>query len=715
MKEKTAMVDEERAVFALDIGTRSVIGIVGFQDGDYFRVSCVETEEYQKRAVVDGQIEDIGETAKIAGRVKERLEKRLGFALKSVHIAAAGRVLRTREASFEMETGGGLITPEFVAKLEFEAIQRAYSALMEEEENQGMDFLSVGHSVRSYTVDGYEFSNLLDHQGRVAGVSVIATFLPREVVESLYTTMRQIGLTVAALTLEPIAAMNAVIPDDLRKLNLALVDIGAGTSDIALCERGGVSAYTMATVAGDEITEALMQGCLVDFAAAEEIKHTLSEKLKKKIAYEDILGLPHEESEEELFEKIRPAVENLAQVISERILEVNGKAPSAVFLAGGGSQTPGLAPLVAQGLSMDVSRVAVGGNNYMKRMIVTEEPVFGPEYATPVGIALTAVRQGAGDAAAVTVNGERRRLVNSWNSTVLGVLQMGGVRYDQLLGRTGKNVSYTLDGRRVVARGQLPEEAVITLNGEPASLQSPVRPGDSLEFKPAQPGADAAVYLRDLSAEGETFPVFLGGVEVTAGQTFLVNGSPAGPERRIESRDELVSRRVESLADLCAVHGLDPVGKTFVVGGAAQPLSYRLKPGDEVAMANASVHEAPLRPQQAQQTPFRPAPAQPAFSSAPAAPQRVRIPSAAAPVPPAPAAAEAAPRQAGPLRVLLNGQEVVFPQRDAPYEFFNLLAYTDIDPKNPQGQIVQLLNGRPASYTAVLKDGDRAEIFWDKS
>ena len=106
------MVDEERAVFALDIGTRSVIGIVGFQDGDYFRVSCVETEEYQKRAVVDGQIEDIGETAKIAGRVKERLEKRLGFALKSVHIAAAGRVLRTREASFEMETGGGLITPE---------------------------------------------------------------------------------------------------------------------------------------------------------------------------------------------------------------------------------------------------------------------------------------------------------------------------------------------------------------------------------------------------------------------------------------------------------------------------------------------------------------------------------------------------------------------------------------------------------------------------
>ena len=99
--------------------------------------------------------------------------------------------------------------------------------------------------------------------------AVVATFLPSEVVDSLYAVMQKAGLEVASMTLEPIAALNAAIPADLRLLNLALVDIGAGTSDIAVCRDGSVVGYTMATVAGDEITEALMRACLVDFPTAE--------------------------------------------------------------------------------------------------------------------------------------------------------------------------------------------------------------------------------------------------------------------------------------------------------------------------------------------------------------------------------------------------------------------------------------------------------------
>ena len=98
---------------------------------------------------------------------------------------------------------------------------------------------------------------------------MVATFLPSEVVDSLYAVMVEAGLEVASLTLEPIAALNAAIPEDIRLLNLALVDIGAGTTDIALCRDGGVVGYTMATVAGDEITEALMRACLVDYHTAE--------------------------------------------------------------------------------------------------------------------------------------------------------------------------------------------------------------------------------------------------------------------------------------------------------------------------------------------------------------------------------------------------------------------------------------------------------------
>lgn len=63
--------------------------------------------------------------------------------------------------------------------------------------------------------------------------------------------------------------MNAAIPAELRLLNLALVDIGAGTTDIAVCRDGSITGYTMATIAGDEITEALMRAFLIDFQTAE--------------------------------------------------------------------------------------------------------------------------------------------------------------------------------------------------------------------------------------------------------------------------------------------------------------------------------------------------------------------------------------------------------------------------------------------------------------
>ncbi|MEI3363414.1 MAG: cell division FtsA domain-containing protein [Oscillospiraceae bacterium] len=83
------------------------------------------------------------------------------------------------------------------------------------------------------------------------------------------------------------------IPAELRSLNLALVDIGAGTTDIAVCRDGSVVGYTMVTLAGDEITEALMRAFLVDFRTAEEIKRDLWRD-GADLHYTDILGGEHQ-------------------------------------------------------------------------------------------------------------------------------------------------------------------------------------------------------------------------------------------------------------------------------------------------------------------------------------------------------------------------------------------------------------------------------------
>ena len=84
----------EDCVFALDIGTRSVIGIVGRPQGQLFEVIAIESREHPQRAMIDGQIEDIRQVAHIAGEVKEALEEKLCCTLTKVNVAAAGRALK---------------------------------------------------------------------------------------------------------------------------------------------------------------------------------------------------------------------------------------------------------------------------------------------------------------------------------------------------------------------------------------------------------------------------------------------------------------------------------------------------------------------------------------------------------------------------------------------------------------------------------------------
>ena len=118
---------------------------------------------------------------------------------------------------------------------------------------------------------------------------MIATFLPDEVVDGLYKAVEAAGLRVANLTLEPIAAMEVAIPKSYRMLNIALVDVGAGTSDICITRDEAIIAYGMIPSAGDEITECIAKALLTDFSEAEEIKKQIGDK--GSIKYHDIMGI----------------------------------------------------------------------------------------------------------------------------------------------------------------------------------------------------------------------------------------------------------------------------------------------------------------------------------------------------------------------------------------------------------------------------------------
>ncbi|WP_337444107.1 cell division protein FtsA [Bacillus coahuilensis] len=264
---------EQSKIFALDIGTRSVVGIILQELEGKYEVIDVLSIEHKERAMLDGQIHDVVAVSEVIQDVKMQLERKHG-SLKRVCVAAAGRALKTESASAVLPIKGKPeLTKEDVLHLELSAVQQAQSTAAEQaQESKSHHYYCVGYSVLYYRLDGEDIGNLIDQQGNEASVDIIATFLPRVVVESLISALKRADLEMEALTLEPIAAINVLIPPSMRRLNVALVDIGAGTSDIAITDAGTVIAYGMVPVAGDEITEALSDQFLLDFPLAEKDK-----------------------------------------------------------------------------------------------------------------------------------------------------------------------------------------------------------------------------------------------------------------------------------------------------------------------------------------------------------------------------------------------------------------------------------------------------------
>ena len=516
-------------IYALDIGTRSVVGVVGRPVGDRLKVIDVEMAEHGKRAMMDGQIDDIKQVGALARTVTQRLEGRLGVRLERVCVAAAGRALRTQRGSFTLELPEEQsIEAEQISALEAGAVSAAEEAIQADGDARRQMFL-VGYTVAQYRLDNYPMNNLQFHTGRKLEADVVATFLPGEVVESLYAAMREAGLQVASMTLEPIAAMNAAIPAELRLLNLAMVDIGAGTTDIALCRDGSVVGYTMATVAGDEVTEAIMRSFLVDFKTAEQVKRGIGSS-DELIRCRNILGQEERIAVSEVVQAIQGPMDRLADAIAKQILEVNGNTPSAVFLAGGGSKLTGLREKVADKLEMDERRVAIAGNNFALSVFSENIELEKPEYATPLGIAISAGLGLLNDSYVVTLNGQSAKLFRNGVLTLRDILLMNGYSYGDIVGKTGRSLSLTVDGKRMVFRGEPAVPAVLQVNDEEAPLSAVVHAGDHIRFVPARHGQPASRTLAELLG-----PDFYGQV--------MVNNAPASMDTQLRPGDVVLTLR----------------------------------------------------------------------------------------------------------------------------------------------------------------------------
>lgn len=512
----------EQLVFGLDIGTRSIVGTVGYLEKDTFHVAAQYVKPHETRAMIDGQIHDIVKVGETIRLVKEELERKIDRPLTEVCIAAAGRVLRTVTTSVEMEyEEETVVNQENIYSLDLLGIEQAQKEMQEQNETD-MHFYCVGYSVIHYYLNGYAIGNLEGHKATKAAEDLIATFLPDEVVDGLYAAVAQAGLEVANLTLEPIAAINVAIPEKFRMLNIGLIDVGAGTSDICITKDGSIIAYGMIPMAGDELTEVIARQYLVDFDMAEHIKtsvrHCFLEKQAHpndpmpRIAYEDILGISHEAQAEEICELLEPTLDQIAKAVAEKMKELNAdKSVSAVFVVGGGGKIPGFTDKIAKNLGLIPERVALRGEEVMGNIHFYQENIKKDSLlVTPIGICLNYYDK-KNNFIFVYFNGNRMKLYNNSHLTVVEAAMQAGFPNDGLFPKRGRELNYTVNGRARMLRGQIGELAVITINGRRVDLNTAIESNDHIEIQPSTAGTAASLSI-------EALPEFHHAITVTVNQ-----------------------------------------------------------------------------------------------------------------------------------------------------------------------------------------------------
>lgn len=705
MKKEVNIMDSPKiniqdVIFALDIGTRSVIGTAGIVRDKKFHVVAEHLVEHEERSMIDGQIHDIGLVANAVNTVKKVIEEKLNMKLEGVSIAAAGRFLRTAVSKAELKIDEDReIDKDMVRSLELTAVKAAEEKINQHTEGK---LYCVGYSVKNYFLNGYIINNLLSHKGEIISAEIITTFLPRSVVDSLYAVMNKVGLKVSSLTLEPIAAMEAAIPQNLRLLNLALVDIGAGTSDIAISSKDTISAYGMVPLAGDEVTEIIAQNYLVDFNTAEKIKRQCNEK--QSIVYVDVLGLENEISSEEVIKLVTPVVRKIADEIGNTIIGLNGdKAPNAVFCVGGGAHTPMLKEFLAEKLNIPLQRIAIKGRDAVTDC-VCEDNSLGSTGVTVLGIGLVSIKRLGHDFIDVVLNGTVISLFNSHKHTVMDVMLQAGINPKVLVGRNGKNIRFMLNGIKRVAFGALASNAEIRVNGFVKSIDEEVKEGDNIEISFAIHGSDASPKVRDYIQKLYSVSFFVNDIIENLEPIGIINGQKVNIDENIKEGDEVQIVFPETLGEFKKYcNPTDLMDYKYYLNGEELTEDYVIQEGNRIyRIKNEEIKDKiALEIDEDKITIDK--------EDVPASSEEKQITNK-----PEETIQDLKDEieNSKDIKVTVNGNTVILKGKEE-YMFVDIFNYIEFDLTIPKGSLYLRLNGKNAGYYDKLSEGDVIELGWE--
>ena len=644
---------KENLIFSLDIGTRTIIGIVGkYTEDQKLNVLAYSIREHSKRYMYDGQIHDIDGVTEIVKEIKEELEEKLGTSLKKVFIAAAGRSLRTCRVKVDKEIrDNSEITRNIVEVLELEAVQKAQEIINNNEEENRLKYYNIGYTVINYYLDGNIMNKLEGHRGSRIGVNLLATFLPQMVIEGLYSVISKAGLEVGNITLEPIAAINVAIKEELRLLNLALIDIGAGTSDIAITKDGKIMAYAMTSQAGDEITEALSQKYLLDFNGGEKLKVQLSSQEVHEFI--DVVGVQHKLTTKEIIKSIYETIESIANEIVEKIIEFNEKAPSAVFLIGGSSQMPGLKDCIAEKLGLPKERVSIRDSSFIENLEGLSSNINGPDIITPIGIAIEGAAQRYRNFLQIKFNDEEIRIFNTEKVKVSDILVLTGYNPRNLIPKLGNDFTYYVNGERRIILGEEGKPAIIYVNNDIGNLNTHLKDGDILKVIKATQGKNRKPYLSECISKVKM--VSYNNQKYNLIKEIKINGNKVEDNPIINEGDRIDIVQLNTLGDFLEFLNVDVAASNILINGREAKYDTPLKEEDVITVIERKT-----------------------------------------------------------LELIINGELKIIEYNKDEFVFVDIFDYIDFDLSELRGNLILKINGKEAEYMAPLKNGDELQIFWSK-
>lgn len=748
---------EQPLVFGLDIGTRNVVGTVGYRTEEEFVVVAQQVMEHETRAMLDGQIHDIGRVGRTIRKVKEKLEDQAGCQLTDVCIAAAGRVLKTVTTNivyeFQEET---VVTGEDIHTLDLLGIEKA-QGILKEMNDTNYEFYCVGYSVVKYYLNDEQFSSIESHKADRISEDIIVTFLPEDVVDGLYAAVAKAELSVSNMTLEPIAAINVAIPPNYRLLNIALVDIGAGTSDISITKDGSIIAYGMIPLAGDEITELIVQRYLVDFKTAEYMK--LTSGTEKEVTYRDIMLIEHTIPVEEIWELTEPIVDRMTTEVATKIKELNGnQTVSATFVVGGGGKIHGYTELLAEKLELPMERVALRGEEVLQDVVFEQQEIQkDPLLVTPIGICLNYYDQ-KNSFIMVRLNGERIKMYDNNKLTIVDAAMQAGFPNEDLFPKRGSELQFFVNGTARVVRGESGESASVYLNDRPAGINTSLEPNCEIVIKPSTQGAPASCTLEQLEEYTSATVVFVVDGRLIRCPKFLeVNGSLEFPSYQIQQGDQVETRSFYTVGQLAEFMDVEvDMDYEIRVNNRTADFSTLIYENFTIEWMVLSYGAAAIRPEELEiaEIPGVTVPGPAEYGKLPVGRKDTKAENKAASVELQQEAAEtgslkdAVPkiqteqskeqaadskeqaaktveitaepevtlaRQEDGMSVLINQQPVILTGKEQ-FIFVDIFDFYEFDLSASQGRaIITRLNGQNAQFSAALNAGDEIELGWKEN